>query len=177
MINNYDIAVLSEKVAYLEAAIKNAGIELPGVTTDDNGKTLQVVAGKWDKGNKIPGVVNALDSTSITDALSAAQGKALDDKLKEVTSNLSDGSVDLSEYTSAYYTCPSDGYLVVNSNSSTTGVIRAKVSDTNNTAIAYAYMTVVGDYQVQSVFVKKGMKLNVSLNNTNDGSIVFNKLK
>ena len=54
MINNYDIAVLSEKVAYLEAAIKTAGIELPTVTTDDNGKTLQVVAGKWDKGIVIP---------------------------------------------------------------------------------------------------------------------------
>ena len=84
MINNYDIAVLSEKVAYLEAAIKNAGIELPEVTTDDNGKTLQVVAGKWDKGNKIPGVVNVLDSTSTTDALSAAQGKALNDLFNDV---------------------------------------------------------------------------------------------
>ena len=81
MINNYDIAVLSEKVAYLEAAIKNAGIELPEVTTDDNGKTLQVVNGAWATGSKIPGVVNSLDSTSETDALSAAQGKALDDKI------------------------------------------------------------------------------------------------
>ena len=54
MINNQNIAVLSEKVAALEAAIKSAGIELPSVTTDDNGKTLQVVAGKWDKGMKIP---------------------------------------------------------------------------------------------------------------------------
>ena len=84
MINNYDIAVLSEKVAYLEAAIKNAGIELPEVTTDDNGKTLQVVAGAWATGDKIPAVpsvINSLDSTSETDALSAAQGKTLDGKI------------------------------------------------------------------------------------------------
>ena len=54
MINTQNIAELSEKVAALEAAIKNAGIELPTVTTDDNGKTLQVVAGKWDKGMIIP---------------------------------------------------------------------------------------------------------------------------
>ena len=95
MINNYDIAVLSEKVAYLEAAIKNAGIELPEVTTDDNGKTLQVVAGKWDKGNKIPGVVNALDSTSTTDALSAAQGKALNDKLTPETYTITTNNSDI----------------------------------------------------------------------------------
>lgn len=54
MINNQNIAVLSEKVAALEAAIKTAGIELPKVTASDNGKTLQVVAGKWDKGIIIP---------------------------------------------------------------------------------------------------------------------------
>ena len=77
MVNNYDVAVLSEKVAYLEAAIKNAGIELPEVTSEDNGKTLQVVNGAWATGSKIPGVIDSLDSTSTTDALSAAQGKAL----------------------------------------------------------------------------------------------------
>lgn len=84
MVNNYDVAVLSEKVAYLEAAIKNAGIELPTVTSDDNGKTLQVVNGAWATGAKIPGVVNALDSTSETDALSAAKGKALQDNKIEI---------------------------------------------------------------------------------------------
>ena len=54
MINTQNIAEISEKVAYIEAALKTAGIELPSVTEDDNGKTLQVVAGKWDKGIVIP---------------------------------------------------------------------------------------------------------------------------
>ena len=54
MINNQNIAILSEKVAALEAAIKNAGIELPEVTDADNGKTLQVVEGAWATGEKIP---------------------------------------------------------------------------------------------------------------------------
>ena len=57
MINNQNIAVLSEKVAALEAAIKNAGIELPSVTADDNGKTLQVVEGAWATGGIIPALV------------------------------------------------------------------------------------------------------------------------
>ena len=56
MINNYDIAVMSEKIAQLEAAIKTAGIELPTVTADDNTTLLQVVAGKWAKGVKLPAI-------------------------------------------------------------------------------------------------------------------------
>ena len=93
MVNNYDVAVLSEKVAYLEAAIKNAGIELPEVTSEDNGKTLQVVNGAWATGVKIPGVIDALDSTSTTDALSAAQGKVLNDKIYDITPRLSGGNI------------------------------------------------------------------------------------
>lgn len=84
MVNSYDLAILSEKVAYLEGALKSAGIELPAVTSDDNGKTLQVVDGAWATGNLIPAVpavINALNSTSETDALAAAQGKALNDLL------------------------------------------------------------------------------------------------
>lgn len=76
MINNYDVAVLSEKVAYLENALKAAGV-LPDVTASDNGSTLQVVNGAWATGDPIPEVINALDSTSETAALSAAQGKVL----------------------------------------------------------------------------------------------------
>lgn len=80
MINNQNLAVLSEKVAYLEGAIKTAGV-LPDVSASNNGSALQVVEGAWAIGDPIPGVVNALDSTSTTDALSAAQGKVLNEKV------------------------------------------------------------------------------------------------
>lgn len=73
MINTQNIAELSEKVAALEAAIKTAGIELPKVTTDDNGKTLQVVAGKWDKGAIIPDAVTANPTGEITNNITALQ--------------------------------------------------------------------------------------------------------
>jgi hypothetical protein len=53
MVNSQNIAVLSEKVAALEAALKNAGVVLPEVTSSDNGKALQVVNGAWATGDNI----------------------------------------------------------------------------------------------------------------------------
>lgn len=58
MVNSQNIAILSEKVAALEAAIKNAGIELPEVDSSDNGKALQVVNGAWATGVKIPAIAD-----------------------------------------------------------------------------------------------------------------------
>ena len=78
MINNQNIAVLSEKVAALEAAIKNAGIELPEVTGADNGKTLQVVAGKWATGGKIPTNSDDIDYDEDTTVTEAINEPALD---------------------------------------------------------------------------------------------------
>lgn len=83
MINTQNIAELSERVAALEAAIKEAGIELPSVTTDDNGKTLQVVSGKWDKGVTIPSM-SASDEGKvfkINSAGSIAYGKIETDEV------------------------------------------------------------------------------------------------
>lgn len=183
MVNNYDVAVLSEKVAYLEAAIKNAGIELPTVTSDDNGKTLQVIegawatgmllpelpavtgddngktlqvsSGAWATGSKIPGVVNTLDSTSTTDALSAAQGKELDGKItgliktKTVTgTTLATGnlSLDLQSTTSIIVGLQNEsgGYIVLpyiyNTN------IYAHVLDTNLAIVSETNVSVVVSY-------------------------------
>lgn len=78
--NTWNPAQLNQRINEVEAKVA-AAVELPTVTTDDNGKALQVVEGGWATGSKIPGVVNALDSTSATDALSAAQGKELNNKL------------------------------------------------------------------------------------------------
>lgn len=69
MVNNYDVAVLSEKVAYLEAAIKNAGIELPTVTEADNGKGLQVVNGAWATGSIIPAPLPTVTAGDVNEVL------------------------------------------------------------------------------------------------------------
>lgn len=69
MARSYDIAILSQKVEYLESA----GIELPKVTSSDNGKVLQVVSGKWKKGSKMPDEVSANPEGEITDYISGIQ--------------------------------------------------------------------------------------------------------
>ena len=110
MINNQNIAALSEKVAALEAAIKNAGIELPSVTTDDNGKTLQVVAGKWDKGMIIPELpdVTASDNGKVLQVVEGAW--ATGDDIEETPIDISSSFVlnttdfnDLSGTIKAFY--------------------------------------------------------------------------
>lgn len=69
MARSYDIAILSQKVEYLESA----GIELPKVTSSDNGKVLQVVSGKWKKGSKMPDAVSANPEGEITNELAGIQ--------------------------------------------------------------------------------------------------------
>lgn len=54
MVNSYDIAILSEKVARLEALLAGGGVALPEVTSEDNGAALQVVNGAWAKGLELP---------------------------------------------------------------------------------------------------------------------------
>lgn len=76
MARSYDIAVLAQKVEYLESA----GIELPKVTSSDNGKVLQVVSGKWKKGSKMPDAVSANPEGEITNELTGL--KIGDDKYK-----------------------------------------------------------------------------------------------
>ena len=69
MARSYDIAVLAQKVERLETE----GIELPKVTSSDNGKVLQVVSGKWKKGSKMPDAVSANPGGEIDDDVTALQ--------------------------------------------------------------------------------------------------------
>lgn len=101
MINNQNIAVLSEKVAALEAAIKNAGIELPEVTSDDNGKALQVVNGAWATGAIIPtlpGVITETAKTAIGEKVSVTYTEYTYGRVTFVS-----GSITPSENTNADY--------------------------------------------------------------------------
>lgn len=94
MARSYDIAILSQKVEYLESA----GIELPKVTSSDNGKVLQVVSGKWKKGSKMPDAVSANPEGEITNELTAIQ--IGDTKYKIIETPKTVLTINANEYTS-----------------------------------------------------------------------------
>lgn len=135
MINTQNIAELSEKVAALEAAIKTAGIELPTVTTDDNGKTLQVVAGKWDKGMKIPELpaVTASDNGKALEVVNGAWNTGSNHINPPDLSNISRTALTNGESTEI----TSDGkwYCVVTVNGSDSGACAGFIYDSTNTNI------------------------------------------
>lgn len=158
MVNSYDVAVLSEKVAYLEAAIKNAGIELPVVTSSDNGKTLQVVNGAWAVGDLIPEVVNALDSTSETDALSAAQGKALNTKI---------GVVDDVKYLR--------GKINLTSGGTPTQIITAAVAEmvTDNMLTKFDIIVAAGGFHSFNGYIYAGKDYGAGIYTDTGGDLCF----
>lgn len=92
MARSYDIAILSQKVEYLESA----GIELPKVTSSDNGKVLQVVSGKWKKGSKMPDAVSANPEGEIANELTGIQ--IGDEKYKITQSPRIVVSIEANEY-------------------------------------------------------------------------------
>jgi len=102
-------------------------------------------------------VVNGFTSEATDKALSAAAGKTLYDQIANLEKNSSSGSVDLSGYSSSNkYTFPSDGYLVLNSSNVSTGSIQVNIYTANNKAL-FQYMSITKAYQVEMVFIKKGM--------------------
>ena len=72
-------------------------------------------------------------------------------------------SINLSNYTDSNhkYTFPYDGYVVLDSGSDTTGYIRVIVASASSRCQPYCYMNIIGKYQMQSMFVKKGMQAYV----------------
>lgn len=73
MINNQNLTVLSEKVAYLENALKTAGV-LPEVSASDNGKALQVVNGAWATGSLMPEGLPAVSEIDNSKGLIVSSG-------------------------------------------------------------------------------------------------------
>ena len=79
--------------------------------------------------------------------------------IAELMKNSSSGGVDLGAYTSSNnkYTFPNDGYLMFNSGSVSSGKISVNIYTSNDKALFY-YMNIATTYQVDMIFMKKGMK-------------------
>ena len=86
-------------------------------------------------------------------------------------------NVDLKPYTgSTLYQFPYDGYVTVNSGTGVTvgKYIRVAIRSRQGFNVAHVYMVVQGPYQIESVFVRKGMQaLFAGSDATNNYSVTY----
>lgn len=183
---------LNDIVARANAIVADNAIEFTEAETRGNinsGETLITMLGKikkWFTDLKAAAfcdVANNLITPATTTGLvlDARQGKALDEKYQSLLFTASTGIVDIKGYNSSsnFYLFPSDGYVAVDSGAGATAgtYIRFICKASNGTNAVLNYMNVTGSYQVQSVFVKKGMYgFLQGTNATNDYSITFTPL-
>jgi len=102
----------------------------------------------------------------------------LNSSVETLKNSSSSGAVDIKSYntSSNVYVFPSDGYVCVDSGGGATAgtYIRFAIRAANGTSTGGIYMNVTGSYQVQSVFVKKGMYgFLAQVNATNDYTVNF----
>jgi hypothetical protein len=83
--------------------------------------------------------------------------------------------VDLSTYNSSAnrYTFPYDGYVVLDGDTSASGYIRVVIRSQSGRTSADMYMNITGSYQIQSVFVKKGMRVYIQSNTASNATIKY----
>lgn len=76
--------------------------------------------------------------------------------------------VDLSSYTSQsnMYTFPSDGYVTMNSTTTSTGIMTCALFSADNRYVASFKVNISGTYYADSRYVRKGMKCYVALSGT-----------
>ena len=107
-------------------------------------------------------VVNNLTTTTTNVPLSAAQGKALNDKITPKFYNKYGTGVNLVNYTGSHYTCPNDGYIsYYNPNNATDVVVYLVGASNDSPTINIA----VHRYDQGAIYVRKGMRVRVSSNN------------
>ena len=120
-------------------------------------------------------VANNLTTTASGYALDARQGKALNDKYTSLNSNITKNGlnqtfVDLSSYTTTFYTIPSDGFLYVRAHYSAGSYAQCGLygSSGNSYIPLYAGSNGVSNRSIVT-FVRKGMRVsNVNLASSND---------
>ena len=73
--------------------------------------------------------------------------------------------VDISSYTSQsnMYTFPSDGYVTMNSTTTSTGIMTCVLESADNRYVASLKATISEAYYANSWYVRKGMKCYVAL--------------
>lgn len=80
--------------------------------------------------------------------------------------------------TTDLYVFPHDGYVVVNTNGSTSGGLFVTIRDAQTPSKAIAYLRAYGSSStdIKSLFVRQGMSGIISENTTSDGIVQYNPL-
>lgn len=124
--------------------------------------------------------INSVQSAYLTpysnssSGLTATNVQAAIDEISKLEYNNSSGGIDMGSYTDANpYIPTTDGYVMMSSETGNSGIIRCAIRFANGTQGPYMYMNVTGSYQIQSVFVKKGMRIGVVSNTTSAGFVKF----
>lgn len=98
-------------------------------------------------------------------------GAAISALNSRINANKYSSAVDLTPYTSSNrYIFPTDGYLFVSSEARESGIIQVPVTASDDGMIAGIYMNITGTYQIDSLYVKKGMKCFIQ--DRSDGTVV-----
>jgi len=94
-----------------------------------------------------------------------------------ITLNDCDGYqiVQLNNYTdqSNSFVLPYDGYIRINGGNTDSGYVRVVIRSPSGNVQPYMYMNVTGVYQIQSMFVKKGMRVYVLENTAQSSTITY----
>ena len=101
-------------------------------------------------------------------------GETINELGNYISKNESGERTDITSYTSAdRFKIPCDGYVVISSETSTSGKIYLVVGGQSTGNIAFLYMHVAGTYQMQSLFVKKGLRCYLSEKTATAGKAWF----
>ena len=193
LVQNSDISSLKNRMNAAETSITNLGSRLTTAegaisthTTDISDLDNRLDTAE-DNISDLQGDVTSLD-TIVGDGQQTV-GSDLTDAVTQLNSSFTNLShkiynrggtdVDIKSYTTSAYTIPYDGYVSVNSGSGISAGthIWVVIKDIDNKNIAYIYMAVAQAYQIQSTFVRKGMKVQVTnVTATNNYSITYTPL-
>lgn len=131
----------------------------------------------------LPSTASQINYDNTSSGMAATQVQAAIDELSSGLNGVTANDIDISGYDDitattleTAYVCPSDGYLYASSETDTTGTIRVVVlGAVSLTPIGFIYMNVSGEYQIQTLLLRKGMKIYVP-NRTANAVVRFNKL-
>ncbi len=97
------------------------------------------------------------------------------DSLSSVKKHDMQTSVDLSSYTSTWYTCPSDGYVTASCGSQSNAIAVARIAGTTISTTFSIGGFGNGSYGSWSCFVRAGMKVQTA-RVENNGTVLFRPL-